>query len=697
MLEISKYFLLFGPFVLASVIVLEHRMRNIPLPKQKSLLPLIWFSLLVWLAVAIPFSWSPGWSAASFFRVASYALLTLLAGLLLRDRKDVRSLSYLLVATVLFLLAHSYLFLLPGIRTAGGALSLIYARHGHSHIADALLLVTPLVFALSLKRKGKIWALLFPILLASFFFSFSRAGLVVVFFSLIVTIFLLRKSVNRRQVLFLSLLGLAILLFLSLPAILDSNQAMVKRHPWLYRQVFKPTSATRRLAYWGQAVRAFGTRPLTGTGPGTFRLISQAEQKAPGDFSWFAHNWYLQTLVESGVIGFFLWSSLFFILFRRAFRATGVRRSDPYFVGLFVGVLASSVHSFFDFDWEFPGVFLSFLVILFVLQNFSAKPTLKPLNDRLHYAVFFLLSTLLVFAGVVSLLSDVYWTDGNKIKSLRLNPLNSSRILNYVRSFGPCCDPFFSAFSLHPRLAELYEVYGYWFAKQADYSEALAYYKRALSFVSIGRPDLVLTLADISEQLGERQKQYALLERYVGVYTNMPGEFMSGESQAEIDIFNSYIRLSLSRGDYDPAFDAFSALISPRRRGSHIYLAGGFIERAELLIEQGRLEEGMGLLRRYFALAVPEDDRELFLLDKAHRKIGEVAFLLSRHASNDAEKEHYLQQALRLDPWQSEYYIKYGDLLEPYARTAEEKIIYERCLSLLPQDYHCRMRLDRLP
>ena len=60
-----------------------------------------------------------------------------------------------------------------------------------------------------------------------------------------------------------------------------------------------------RYQYWVQAVKADNTRPLTGTGAGTFGLWWAAHATAPGHIT-DAHSLYMETLAETGIVGLVL-------------------------------------------------------------------------------------------------------------------------------------------------------------------------------------------------------------------------------------------------------------------------------------------------------------------------------------------------------------------------------------------------------
>ncbi|OGY18911.1 MAG: hypothetical protein A2900_01265 [Candidatus Chisholmbacteria bacterium RIFCSPLOWO2_01_FULL_50_28] len=707
----ASYLLFFSPLIFLFILFFECHVRKVPFPTPDRMLLVLWFALLLFSAVSIPFSLSPAWTMLSLFRIVFYATFCLFVSLFRWSSRDVRRLSSVLLFAVAFLLAQSYLFLLPGMEKPSGSLSLVYAFFGHNHISDALLLVFPLVFLLSLRRGEKIFRWLFVLLVGTFFISFSRMGLVVAFLSLVLTVLLMKKYLTRRLVVLLAFFAIVVSLFLVVPTYLTSQESSFQAYPWFHRQLFKGFSAVRRLAYWEQAWQTFTTHPIGGTGLGTFRLVSGSLQTTVGDYSWFTHNWYLQTLAEQGVIGFSLWLLLLFVLFRSAFRAVLSRRKNPYVVGLFMGAAASAIHSFFDFDWEFPGVFLAFLVILSVFRTFSVQRRAKQLSGHFALSLCFFLSSLLFFVGIITVMADLSWSAGQKIslrgdttkaqasflQSVRLNPLDVSRLQRYVRLYGPCCFPEYDAFLFHPQVPSLYEAYANWYVRQGNFPEAASAFEKSLSLTLLDRPDLIFALGDVYKKMGEPEKQFSFYRDYIDSFARMPlsarSSALSSPSSALIDIFNVFISSALSRREYEKALNAFSILVSTRPYGPQAYLAGGIVDYAKLMESEGNSEDAYLLLSRYLDIVL-SGDIPLQRLDTAHRSVGEAAFLLSRYSSDAAEEEQFLKQAIRLDPWIVEYYLTYGDLLQGHQRTNEARSLYIACLSYLPKDYHCSLRLQ---
>jgi O-antigen ligase len=93
----------------------------------------------------------------------------------------------------------------------------------------------------------------------------------------------------------------------------------------------------------------------------------------------YAHNDYLQLLIETGWVGFFCLIGGFVYFIGKNFRI--IRRSDErddpmrFFlaVGSFSGIMSMAFHSFFDFNLQIPANCLYFVVLMAILSSCTGK------------------------------------------------------------------------------------------------------------------------------------------------------------------------------------------------------------------------------------------------------------------------------------------------------------------------------------
>jgi O-antigen ligase len=123
---------------------------------------------------------------------------------------------------------------------------------------------------------------------------------------------------------------------------------------------------TGRAHFWSVTVDIIKTHPWLGTGLGAFGVVYTGYDSRNGMYRLEqAHNDYLQTLSDGGIIGALL--GLFFIvnLFRMGFTRRSSR--DDFRRGVATGAMAGCfavlVHSFFDFTLHTPANALLFLTM----------------------------------------------------------------------------------------------------------------------------------------------------------------------------------------------------------------------------------------------------------------------------------------------------------------------------------------------
>ena len=142
-----------------------------------------------------------------------------------------------------------------------------------------------------------------------------------------------------------------------------------------------------RLSFWGSALRIFADHPLVGTGPGTFGAVHAAYQRDVRFYARDAHNVYLQTLAEMGVLGAAALAVLLgalAVLAVRALRRPSTGEDYSLMAGAAVGLLAFLVHSTVDMDWSFPAnpVMASALAGILAAGGRDAPQPARPRRDR---------------------------------------------------------------------------------------------------------------------------------------------------------------------------------------------------------------------------------------------------------------------------------------------------------------------------
>lgn len=129
-----------------------------------------------------------------------------------------------------------------------------------------------------------------------------------------------------------------------------------------YRDYFGrgATSVTARFDYWRAASQTLATKPLLGSGPGTF-MVAYKESKAPeAEMARLAHNDYLQQGSDSGwcgLLAYAVWvGGGMLILYRSA-------RSNLRDFGVWLGLAGMALQSFVEFGLYIPALAWPFFVL----------------------------------------------------------------------------------------------------------------------------------------------------------------------------------------------------------------------------------------------------------------------------------------------------------------------------------------------
>ncbi|HLW52693.1 MAG TPA: O-antigen ligase family protein [Candidatus Angelobacter sp.] len=217
----------------------------------------------------------------------------------------------------------------------------------YNSLAGYLNAIMPLALAVTvLGRKTGLRRLAFICLCLSWaavFFTGSRGGLVALGAVLLSAMFYLRpRGRTTAVVLAAAFLASSVMLSISMErpgiGLNDSHQGA------------DDLSFDTRLALWGAAGALFLEHPVAGAGFGTYRFAMQ--QYLPGVRDQLdAHNLYLQTLAETGIIGFLVFFLTISVFFRGSFRL--IKHADPLLrtIGFAVcaAIGATLVHGLVDY------------------------------------------------------------------------------------------------------------------------------------------------------------------------------------------------------------------------------------------------------------------------------------------------------------------------------------------------------------
>lgn len=335
-----------------------------------------WATLLGYCVIRTVFSDSVGYSISTTVRLLdAYLVYRLFYSL--ADKKNAwhGGLGVMLVGAVATIASFVYI-LFPRFIPSLPQMNLLYASYGHNQLAGLLLFGIPLVITRGVPVPTWCKKTLLVLFLSGMVFSFARGAwmlLAAYFAFLLVTKRLVGKFNTSIVIVFIAAVtGLLVTMFLLAPRF--AHGPPILNNDWLYKQTIKPPVYETRVQYWLQALRAIRERPMFGSGPGTFYLQSKRLQRTPLSYSWFAHSFVLEQLVEVGLIGVVLWGILFVVQGRLL-----IRSRDH---ALLSGVILTFLYSLFEYNLNFLVIWLLFWAALGLLLGAVVKPDERHTGGR---------------------------------------------------------------------------------------------------------------------------------------------------------------------------------------------------------------------------------------------------------------------------------------------------------------------------
>jgi O-antigen ligase len=172
------------------------------------------------------------------------------------------------------------------------------------------------------------------------------------------------------------------------------------------------------------SLKIFEDHPVFGTGLNTFGYIYSLYQERAGYFSINPHNYYLQLLTETGVIGFITFVVLALSILYMSFKAFA--NSENIFkgiaLGLLVGIISSLIHISVDIDWSVTAIPILFWVevglLIAIYNRVNFKETrYTNFNDRFNYIkrpVMIIIAISLIIIPTLNFYSLTFYTKANK-------------------------------------------------------------------------------------------------------------------------------------------------------------------------------------------------------------------------------------------------------------------------------------------
>jgi O-antigen ligase len=157
-----------------------------------------------------------------------------------------------------------------------------------------------------------------------------------------------------------------------------------------------------RIGFWRDALRIIAAHPLLGTGPGSWYDVVWRYVGPHDQHSTAAHNWYLQTAAEQGVLSAMALTTLAIALCVMAARARRSRMAQhfAFLAGCASAVVVLVTHAGIDFDNRWP-VVIWLLSVLSGITYAGLHPDAPVLPRSLWRGVAMTATVTMLLVGVV--------------------------------------------------------------------------------------------------------------------------------------------------------------------------------------------------------------------------------------------------------------------------------------------------------
>ena len=381
-------------FYFSTLSKLKHSDSNLILPTKLSTLFILFLS---WSAFGYLYSADP--EKSLYITILSLSAILLYLGLTLHieNLNQVKNILKILICfggmlALLGILQQFPLAILKNPIQSTGNNSTSFFIHKNIFSGYVLLLI-PLACYIYLDSFSKTWKLIsgstFILCLIALIFTGSRGGQLVAIFSLFVITgyFILNNENKIVKILILGTLASIVLYFLIDPivktlqinnsAFIDSRASLVDLgalKSWRTQQWFN------RILFWQGGWEIFKDHWFLGSGPNTFELLFPKyylnfnpiieKQILSSGKPPHAHNFFVQTASDSGVVGIGLILGFFVVFYMRVynlFRSQGLEnRHVTFFVGL--SVTCFLIHNLVEYNWYGPIFIYHFTFFIFVID-----------------------------------------------------------------------------------------------------------------------------------------------------------------------------------------------------------------------------------------------------------------------------------------------------------------------------------------
>ncbi|GBD04253.1 hypothetical protein HRbin19_01563 [bacterium HR19] len=261
---------------------------------------------------------------------------------------------------------------------------------------EYLLLAFPLTVAFAIVEKNPILKTIF-IISSAITFGYivgakNRAGWVgtIVFLITLTMILLLHfsRKADWRKILkyFIPSFSASVVIIVLLLFYTDYGRSIIERFK-TFVELGPGSSVSTRVLAWSGGIEMIKQNPVIGVGGGNFEIFSWRYAPRLLDEATMytntrvdkAHNEYLQIFADLGIIGFALFISIIFLVFKmylEIFNAGGKKENEEFFfvsTGLFLGIFSTLAGASFNFSLQWPGSVIMFWFYIGFIELFHSR------------------------------------------------------------------------------------------------------------------------------------------------------------------------------------------------------------------------------------------------------------------------------------------------------------------------------------
>jgi O-antigen ligase len=167
----------------------------------------------------------------------------------------------------------------------------------------------------------------------------------------------------QRKIVLVAAAGSLVLVILGSVLLLGGNESLFRG---IGVSQIQDGVSNGRAHFWSVALKIFLEHPILGAGLEAFGVAFTKHDTWNGFFRVEqAHNEYLQTLADAGIVGFACVAAFIYLLFKKGLRTIASARSfrRDAAIGALAGCFGILVHSFFDFPLRTPSNAFFFLML----------------------------------------------------------------------------------------------------------------------------------------------------------------------------------------------------------------------------------------------------------------------------------------------------------------------------------------------